>query len=64
MGNHLYRLAWSLDGSRFTFDTDDGIWVVESDGSELRMVIRHGHDPTWSPDGSRLARSSSQRYRA
>jgi Tol biopolymer transport system component len=37
------------------FETDDGIWVVGSDGSELRMVIRHGHNPTWSPDGSLLA---------
>jgi Tol biopolymer transport system component len=55
MGNHVYRLAWSSDGSRLVFDTDDGIWVVGSDGSGLRMVIPHGHNPTWSPDGSRLA---------
>jgi Tol biopolymer transport system component len=55
MDNHVYRLAWSPDGSRLAFDTDDGIWVVGSDGSGLRMMIRHGHNPTWSPDGSRLA---------
>jgi Tol biopolymer transport system component len=55
MDNHVYRLAWSPDGSRLAFATDDGIWVVGSDGSGLRMVIRHGHNPTWSPDGSRLA---------
>lgn len=55
MGNHVYRLAWSSDGSRLAFETDDGIWVVGSDGSGLRMVIPHGHNPTWSPDGSRLA---------
>ena len=54
MDNHVYRLSWSPDGSRLAFDTDDGIWVVDSDGSGLRMVIRHGHNPTWSPDGSRL----------
>jgi Tol biopolymer transport system component len=55
MDNHVYRLSWSPDGSRLAFDTDDGVWVVDSDGSGLRMVIRHGHNPTWSPDGSRLA---------
>jgi Tol biopolymer transport system component len=55
MDNHVYRLAWSPDGSRLAFDTDDGIWVVGSDGAGLRMVIRHGQNPTWSPDGSRLA---------
>jgi WD40 repeat protein len=55
MDNHVYRLAWSPDGSRLAFATDDGIWVVGSDGSGLRMVIRHGHNPTWSPDGSHLA---------
>jgi Tol biopolymer transport system component len=55
MDNHVYRLAWSPDGSRLAFETDDGIWVVGSDGSGLRMMIPHGHNPTWSPDGSRLA---------
>jgi Tol biopolymer transport system component len=54
MDNHVYRLAWSPDGSRLAFETDEGIWVIGSDGSGLRMVIRHGHNPTWSPDGSRL----------
>lgn len=55
MDNHLDRLAWSPDGSRLAFDTDDGIWVVGSDGAGLRMLIRHGHNPTWSPNGSRFA---------
>jgi Tol biopolymer transport system component len=55
MDNHVYRLAWSPDGSRLAFATDEGIWVVGSDGSGLQMVIRHGHNPTWSPDGSHLA---------
>ena len=55
MDNHVGSLAWSPDGSRLAFETDDGIWIVGSDGSGLRMVIRHGHNPTWSPDGSRLA---------
>jgi Tol biopolymer transport system component len=47
---HVYNLAWSPDGSRLAFDTDDGIWVVGFDGSGLRMVIRHGANPNWSPD--------------
>jgi Tol biopolymer transport system component len=46
---HVYNLAWSPDGSRLAFDTDDGIWVVGFDGSGLRMVIRHGANPNWCP---------------
>jgi WD40-like Beta Propeller Repeat len=55
MDNHVHRLVWSQDGARLAFDTDDGIWVVGSDGSGLRKLIPNGEKPSWSPDGSRIA---------
>ena len=52
---HVYHLAWSPDGSRLAFDTDNGIWVIGADGSGLTKLIPRGLKPTWSPDGSRIA---------
>jgi Tol biopolymer transport system component len=61
--------TWSPDRSRIAFvrglfiGTDDrGDWiqhewlsVMRADGNDLRQLVIHGHDPTWSPDGSRIA---------
>ncbi len=45
---------WSPDGTRLAFDNDDGLYVVNADGSGLTKLARGGL-PTWSPDGSRIA---------
>jgi TolB protein len=45
---------WSPDGSRLAFDDDDGLYVVNADGSGVSKVARGGF-PTWSPDGTRIA---------
>ena len=34
---------------------DPGIWVIRPDGSGLRRVIAGGQQPSWSPDGRRIA---------
>lgn len=54
--------VWSPDGSLIAFDTLEGIYVVEPNGSNLRLVSRYRGDfacydlqPSWSPDGARLA---------
>jgi TolB protein len=58
---------WSPDGTRIVFEASDpqapfgGVWIVGSDGSELRNVTATASgvgaqdgfsDPVWSPDGS------------
>jgi Tol biopolymer transport system component len=58
--------AWSPDGSRIAFygvrDDVEGIWMVATDGSDLRLILRRfnpGGAPTWSPDGRQIAVSGS-----
>ena len=58
---------WSPDGTEIVFEASDpqtpfgGVWIVGSDGSELRNVTATASgvgaldgfsDPVWSPDGS------------
>jgi TolB protein len=45
---------WSPDGTRLAFDNDDGLYVVNADGSGVRRIARGGLS-TWSPDGSQIA---------
>jgi Tol biopolymer transport system component len=45
---------WSPDGTKIAFDNDDGLYVVNVDGTGVTKVARGGF-PTWSPDGSRIA---------
>lgn len=50
--------AWSPDGKRIAFVRDDGIWVMDADGSQAKQIH---HDPAgdewpvWSPDGRQVA---------
>jgi Tol biopolymer transport system component len=48
---------WSPDGRRIVFARDDGIWLIDVDGSgQRRLPITPGADePRWSPDGRRIA---------
>ena len=62
-------LAWSPDGSMLAFHSQRGwlihyptdrlpnqeIFVVHADGSGLHRISEDGAQPSWSPDGSRIA---------
>jgi hypothetical protein len=46
-------VKWSPSGEEFVVATG-GIWVMNADGSRRLQVAPLGHDPVWSPDGSRI----------
>lgn len=60
--------AWSPDGQRLAYATDDGVWVVEAptfqQPTQLVRKGRGGAHPIeqlrWSPDGKKLAFVSSR----
>jgi Tol biopolymer transport system component len=49
--------AISLSG-RIVFDNHDDVWIINADGTDLTQLTdsaAHDFDPSWSPDGSRIA---------
>jgi TolB protein len=49
---------WSPDGTRIAYNSD-GIWVMNSDGSNKQKLMEEGWNPRWSPDGSKIAFAQS-----
>jgi Tol biopolymer transport system component len=52
---------WSPDGSRILFTSNDTIYTMKTDGSDLGFVFCHRGRPQharWSPDGSKIAFSA------
>lgn len=47
--------TWAPDGSRIAFFRGGGIWAIDADGSDLRMLVRNGASPAWSRDGTIIA---------
>jgi Tol biopolymer transport system component len=48
----------SPDGSRIAFTrlgNEGGIWLMNADGGDQRLLIRGGYHPVWSPDGKSIA---------
>jgi hypothetical protein len=47
--------AWSRDGRIAFTRQPDGVYVMNHDGSGIRLVAARAESPTWSPDGQTLA---------
>lgn len=54
------NMTWSPDAKQIAFDTQDGVWVIYPDGSNVKQLAgkRQGNvyarSPLWSPDGTLL----------
>src|SRR5215211_2468040 len=55
---HGFRPRWSPDGKKIAFiGTSGGIYVMNSDGSRRRLIVKHGlanDGPSWSPDSKSI----------
>lgn len=58
----LYAPELSPNGNRIVFTNHGrGVWVMRADGNNPRpLTTRDDIDPTWSPDGSKIAFASSR----
>jgi TolB protein len=55
LGGYAAAPAWSPDGNRLAFGANNGIYVVDAEGGEPKLIVSSASDPAWSPDGSRMA---------
>jgi Tol biopolymer transport system component len=66
-GEGIFTFRWSRDGTRIAFirerpegeDIFEDLWVMNSDGTGQLQLTQNAVDPTWSPDGLRIAFASS-----
>lgn len=55
---------WSPDGRRIAFVRDEGIWMIDVEGSHQAVVTQHpagNRSPRWSADGHQIAFTSRRR---
>ena len=45
---------WSPNGRTIAFEGDAGVYVMDADGTDVRVLVRGAGAPEWAPDGRRL----------
>ncbi len=55
LSNPPGRPQWSPDGSELVAVGTDGVFVINSDGSDYRVIVGDASNPAWSPDGKQIA---------
>jgi Tol biopolymer transport system component len=60
-GNNV-QPAWSPDGSRIAWATENGIRIAQADGRGVVQLTddRRDRDPAWSPDGASIVFASNR----
>jgi Tol biopolymer transport system component len=61
---HVYGFAWAPDGSRIVYSVNGDLFVVGVDGASPERVVDGlgASDPSWSPDGTKIAYVSLTDY--
>ena len=69
-GAHNFNPAWSPDGTRIAFERGrrqrypctmcpgakgSDVYLMNADGSQQQRLTRGGSQPSWSPDGRKIA---------
>ena len=56
-GSALYSLRWSPDSKQILFCDDKNIYVIDSNGDNLNILLRDANSMSccWSPDGHKVA---------
>ena len=50
-----HYVDWAPNGREITFDTADGIFLIDSLTTKVSQIIKDGYRPVFSPDGKKLA---------
>lgn len=46
--------SWSPDGNKIAWTTDNGVEIIETDGSNSQLLIEEASSPSWSPDSKKI----------
>ena len=54
-GARDYASSWSPDGTKLAVDTEQGVTVMNADGSDpVTITPAGGSTPAWAPDGTKI----------